>query len=316
MAQFDIRKWFGDLRGSVTAGRALMTTLLTALVAVTTWIASQVGAVSEAVDRYATIQSAQRTERNTYAEDFRKGDPTKGDFLNDVVYRVRIQVMEPKVGAELLCWLAARADARSPDAGPVDATTPQKILDFMDRNKALFELDDGGPMPWDRREMKAAEYCAPYLPGYAQPQRETTEMAETGEIDVAAPPPAPPAPPLSGEAPRPSVLDSGSSRLFLHVADEGQRVGAAELGRSIQRRHDGIAYQGVERIATYTGESELRYYKLADDELANALAAILTCDGVIPAARLVSGYNDSRLVRPGTLELWIGPGTSACTLAD
>lgn len=277
------------------------------------WLMAQVSALGDLMDSQIARDRSARDLRNQYANEFREGDPTKRDFLNDVVYRVRMRVIEPEEGADLLCWLAARASIGDRSAtGPLNGATSQNIISFLDRHAPMFRLEKRTGL-WDREAVTATIYCAPYLSStLSQPdQAPSDQMGEALEAASVATGDG-------GEAPirtdqRIADAPAPQGRLFVHVGQEGQRGDADAVGRSLALALERVDYQSVELIAGYAGRNEVRYYKPEDRELAIDAADVLTCEGDQPRVVRVRGYETTPWVKPATLELWVRSG-AGCAL--
>lgn len=305
----DITVTLTEIWQKLKTWRAAATTAVTALAAAVAWLSGQVTSMRGTIDDLSRPTAEVRLERSRYLDELKTGfaaddDPRKGEFLNDIVYRVRMQTMTGPVGADLLCWLAARADSVQPDVGAVDGATTSTIVSFLDHHSDVFPLKRKVTSGWsltNRTENVAAlTYCEPYLatqraPGEVELSNMRSPMTEVSHATNAETPP----PPVS-------------QRLFVQVADDSQKDGAQSVAAALGERFPTLIYQGTERIGGYAGLNEVRYYKPDDEGAAQAISNALACDGHRPKAVPVRGYETNPLVRTGTLELWIRKDTAQC----
>lgn len=315
MSAVGVSRWISGLAKGLGAWRPFVGAALSVLAGGTVWLIAQVDALGETVDRYARMGREDRAELEKYITEFKAGDPTKSDFLNRTIYRVRMRVLAPEAGADMLCWFAAVADKRVDDAGSVDVTTADAILQVLDTNRELFNLRARGFWFWERPLVSAQAFCGPYFPRLRPTLTSNTDAADPG-----LPVPQPKIEPKS--QPDPSGDQGGSpgygvppGRLFLQIADEDQRTKARTAGIALATALPQVVYQGVEFMPRYAGGNEIRYYKTGDQTLATSAAGLLRCDGAPPVVLLVKGYQDSALIRARTLELWIRPGSGGCTVS-
>lgn len=98
------------------------------------------------------------------------------------------------------------------------------------------------------------------------------------------------------------------ARVYLHVLREEDRAHADAVGRRLEA--SGFQVLGVEHVrrAAPLMNTELRYYKQADEEDARALLAALKAAGEGSAAMLYLGLERSTRVPARTYEVWFAPG--------
>lgn len=102
-------------------------------------------------------------------------------------------------------------------------------------------------------------------------------------------------------------------RLYLHIGDEQQRpaaerVAAAWSGRAIG--NSAIVVPGIELVAGKTDNS-LRCTRKDSCAVADQVLAWINASLATPSLHkldLSARYVDSRKIRPGTFEIWFGPG--------
>lgn len=114
-----------------------------------------------------------------------------------------------------------------------------------------------------------------------------------------------------------SVLDANPEaarvlpRVYIHIRREDQRERAAALGRALEEA--GFVVPGIERLVDIgPNESELRYFRQLDAEMADAefAAATLRAAGLPIDAKFVAGFEDSTQIRARHYELWLAPDFS------
>jgi hypothetical protein len=310
----------GVMRGIgrwVLRARTSMGLVVGAVAGAIGWMLAQASEASNSLEKVINLSNASHELTEKYAQEFKSADPGKGEVLTLVLFRIRTGVHSPEIGQNLLCWLAARAQSQPSEVGATGSTSAD-ILEFMDRNAADFPLQPihrgwlpqlgAGP------RMAAKDYCDAYLKAQKSPSATGAEPVGGDPIltvqqgskpagqtpEKLGPPPLPP----------PATVFAGV-RFFLQVSGEDQRRDAAVLGADLAATPalSGIRPQGVQRVASYGGVDDLRYYKDADLPAAKTLAAHISCGGRSPSVSKVRGYETNPAVRPGTLELWIGPAS-------
>lgn len=102
-----------------------------------------------------------------------------------------------------------------------------------------------------------------------------------------------------------AALTSIPARVYIHVADEGQRGIATTLGESLKRH--GYAVQGVVRNALAPHTTSVLFFNEEDRADAESIASTLKEGGAIDAvAQKVRRFK----VRPGSLEVWLSAAVS------
>jgi hypothetical protein len=280
------------------------------------WMLSQASVASNSLEKFVSLSNASRELTEKYATEFKNADPGKSDVLTLVLFRVRTGVFSPEIGQNLLCWLAARAEAQGGDIGATGLTSAN-IINFMERNSEDFPLQPvhHGWLPplLPQKRMKARDYCAAYLSFQAKPGAQDDALAGSDPIVAVKQVSVP----TGAKAPTPDPAKTASPppftgvRFFLQISSEGQRPGAVLLGSDLSALPAlaGLSPQGVQRVGSYGGANEVRYYKDRDFDAARTLAAHISCDGRSPSVSKVLGYETNPVVRPQTIELWIGPAS-------
>jgi hypothetical protein len=104
---------------------------------------------------------------------------------------------------------------------------------------------------------------------------------------------------LSRETAKPAP--STAPRVYMHIADEGQRAQAQRCANSLNTK--GYPVQGIERVPRVPEISTVRYFRPADKASADAVTRILAaCLSPDPQSRFIRGFDN---VPPGQLEVWI-----------
>jgi|GEM_PF-6248291 len=133
-----------------------------------------------------------------------------------------------------------------------------------------------------------------HVPGFEAKARAEQPQGQSGAqpADEPAPPPPPRAP----------------ARVYLHVLREEDRAHADAVGRRLEA--SGFQVLGVEHVrrAAPLMNTELRYYKQADEADAAELLAALKAAGEGSAAMLYLGLERSTRVPARTYEVWFAPG--------
>ncbi len=108
------------------------------------------------------------------------------------------------------------------------------------------------------------------------------------------------------------VKNAPTSRIYLHISDEAQRVTAARFGVSIISEDDDalrLVVPGVQLIKQ-GGDNSLRCFSVADCATAqNGLLSFLNGKLASPKVHLADfskRYGNSSLIRPGHYEIWFG----------
>ncbi len=98
------------------------------------------------------------------------------------------------------------------------------------------------------------------------------------------------------------------ARVYLHILREEDRAHADAVGRRLEA--SGFNVLGVEHVrnAAPLLNTELRYYKQADEEDASRLLSALKAAGEESAAMLYLGLERNTRVLPRTYEVWFAPG--------
>src|SRR6266545_496711 len=106
----------------------------------------------------------------------------------------------------------------------------------------------------------------------------------------------------------PGVEVSAQPRVYLQIVAPDDREYADQMGKRLENA--GFAVLGVEYVeqAAALKNTEVRYYKKADEADAVRLRDALAAAGVKSPALLYLGLEDSRKVRPETYEVWFGAG--------
>jgi hypothetical protein len=97
------------------------------------------------------------------------------------------------------------------------------------------------------------------------------------------------------------------ARVYLHILREDDRPHALEVGRRLEA--SGFSVLGVEHVRRSAPlmNTELRYYKQADEEDGTRLLAALKAAGEESAAMLYLGLERDTRVPPRTYEVWFAP---------
>jgi len=106
----------------------------------------------------------------------------------------------------------------------------------------------------------------------------------------------------------PADLGTTEPRVFLQIVAPEDREYAKQMGERLEEA--GFDVQGVDYIeeAAALKNTEVRYYKKADEADAVKLRDALESAGVKSPALLYLGLENNRKVRPKTYEVWFGAG--------
>ncbi|WP_176060954.1 hypothetical protein [Paraburkholderia sp. BCC1876] len=95
-------------------------------------------------------------------------------------------------------------------------------------------------------------------------------------------------------------------RVYIQIRSDTQRPLYERLAGVFRESH--IVVPAPELLEKGPNETEVRYFRKVDEKVAGELADTVRkiTDGIVQV-RYVSGYEDSPLVKPHQLELWLGP---------
>ena len=97
-------------------------------------------------------------------------------------------------------------------------------------------------------------------------------------------------------------------RIYIQIPDENLR----DEARQIKSQLEGLNYivPGIEKVRLSQGSTQVKYFKTAEASEAKQIAEQLRSLGVSDAREIyISGFEDSKSMRPRHYEIWFGPGT-------
>ncbi|MBY0440221.1 MAG: hypothetical protein K2W80_18715 [Burkholderiales bacterium] len=97
-------------------------------------------------------------------------------------------------------------------------------------------------------------------------------------------------------------------RAYIQIVDEGDRAWANDVARRL--REQGLIVPGIELVtaARALRRTDVRYYRKADQQAAQAIVDRLAAMGVPAVLNYLSRYEDSNTVRPNNFEIWFAAG--------
>lgn len=105
-------------------------------------------------------------------------------------------------------------------------------------------------------------------------------------------------------SPKPASSTTGiSPRVYVHIAKEEQREAANGIADALKAT--AVAVPGVELKGMGPKVTELRYFKQAERDEAEHIAATIRTLRPDAVARYVGGYENSNDIRPRHFELWM-----------
>ena len=98
-------------------------------------------------------------------------------------------------------------------------------------------------------------------------------------------------------------------RAYLHIVDAEDRAWANEISRRL--REQGVIVPGIEYVATARNlrRTDVRYYRKADRDAAQAIVAQLDAMGIPAVLNYLSQYENNDTVRPRNFEIWFTAGS-------
>ena len=98
-------------------------------------------------------------------------------------------------------------------------------------------------------------------------------------------------------------------RAYLHILDAEDRAWASEVSRKL--REQGVIVPGIEYVASARNlrRTDVRYYRKADRDAAQAIVDRLEAMGVPAVLNYLWQYENSDTVRPKNFEIWFIAGS-------
>jgi hypothetical protein len=93
-------------------------------------------------------------------------------------------------------------------------------------------------------------------------------------------------------------------RIYFHIRNESQRIQARKLANGVTSIAD-VVVPGIQRLDIGPKDTELRYFRVAEEKQAIELAEILSSLGLDVQEKYVPGHEASSSIRPLHYELWI-----------
>jgi hypothetical protein len=133
-----------------------------------------------------------------------------------------------------------------------------------------------------------------------------TEVVQAKAASTPAPPPA------LGSAPAPSEV---APRVYIQVLNQDELLRARSLAAPL--RDAGFVVPRPEVVGTGPSANEVRFFRNAERDKAEQIVAVVSKSGAANTRSVyVSGYEDSRGVRPNHFELWLAPADLLPTLVQ
>jgi hypothetical protein len=92
--------------------------------------------------------------------------------------------------------------------------------------------------------------------------------------------------------------------VYIQVRDDNQRPAAEQIQKALKAK--GFVVPGIETVSKGPNESEVRFFRDSDADLARSVESALPISGA--KAKYVRGYENSPNLRPRQIELWLAPG--------
>lgn len=96
-------------------------------------------------------------------------------------------------------------------------------------------------------------------------------------------------------------------RIYMHVRSNAERMAAKAVERLLEKNN--WIVPGIERVGVKAPKvSLLKYFKKADETMAKQILSSLTKANYNISLKYISGYEDSKAIRPMHFEIWFASG--------